>query len=148
MKQCIACGERKDASFYYAHPMMADGHLGKCKECCKLAAKKRYGSKRPEIAEYERQRSRTPARRAKARHPEKKAARTAVGVALRDGRMVRQPCEVCGAEKVQAHHEDYSKPLDVRWLCFRCHREHAHGQIVSEVAPANDRASPDSKRAA
>ena len=32
----------------------------------------------------------------------------------------RQPCEVCG-EKAEAHHPDYSKPLDVRWLCKRHH---------------------------
>ena len=49
--------------------------------------------------------------------------------AIRDGKMERLSCEVCGA-KAQAHHDDYSKPLDVRWLCFKHHREH-HGQIVT-----------------
>lgn len=63
---------------------------------------------------------------------EKYKARTAVSNALRDGRLIKQPCEHCGAtEKVQAHHNDYSKPLDVEWLCFKCHREHAHGQTTS-----------------
>ena len=37
------------------------------------------------------------------------------------------PCEVCGATKAQAHHCNYSKPLDVRWLCPKHHAEwHKH----------------------
>ena len=31
-------------------------------------------------------------------------------------------CEECGASLVQAHHVDYSRPLDVRWLCAVHHR--------------------------
>lgn len=58
------------------------------------------------------------------RNPEKKRAHNQVYRALRDGRLHREPCEVCGStEKVQAHHDDYSKPLDVRWLCSRHHAE-------------------------
>lgn len=44
--------------------------------------------------------------------------------AIKRGRLVRQPCEVCGAERVEAHHDDYSRPYDVRWLCKRHHDEH------------------------
>lgn len=36
----------------------------------------------------------------------------------------KQPCEVCGAEKSEAHHDDYTKPLSVRWLCRSHHRLH------------------------
>lgn len=32
-------------------------------------------------------------------------------------KVLKQPCEVCGGLNVEAHHEDYSKPLEVRWLC-------------------------------
>ena len=56
------------------------------------------------------------------RHPEKKKASQAVNNAIRDGRLVRQLCEVCG-EKAQGHHEDYDKPLEVRWLCSTHHAE-------------------------
>lgn len=57
-------------------------------------------------------------------NPEKYKARNAVNNAVRDGRLKKLPCEICGAaEKVQAHHHDYLKPLDVIWLCTRHHGE-------------------------
>lgn len=56
-------------------------------------------------------------------------ARRKVRSEIEAGRMHRQPCEICGAEKAEAHHDDYSKPLDVRWLCPQHHRErHAKAQ--------------------
>ena len=42
--------------------------------------------------------------------------------AVLDGTLIRQPCSRCGTVKAVAHHEDYSKPLDVIWLCLSCHR--------------------------
>ena len=41
--------------------------------------------------------------------------------AIKAGKLVRQPCRSCGALPTQAHHNDYARPLDVRWLCSRCH---------------------------
>ncbi len=43
---------------------------------------------------------------------------------IKSGKLIRQPCEVCGEVKVEAHHDDYSKPFEVRWLCGNHHREH------------------------
>lgn len=61
-----------------------------------------------------------------AANPGKRAARHAVAYALQTGRLTRKPCEECGSEKrVHAHHHDYDKPLDVKWLCSLCHgKEH------------------------
>jgi len=42
--------------------------------------------------------------------------------AIREGKLKQIPCVVCRNPKSEAHHEDYSKPLDVIWLCRRCHR--------------------------
>jgi hypothetical protein len=60
----------------------------------------------------------------------KRKAHEAVGNAIRDRRLTKGPCEVgVGCKgRVQAHHEDYSKPLDVRWLCTKHHRV-AHAAI-------------------
>ena len=64
------------------------------------------------------------------RNPVKRAAHVACGNAIRDGRLIRKPCEVCG-EIAQAHHDDYSKPLDVRWLCTKHHVEwHKHNTPI------------------
>ena len=50
--------------------------------------------------------------------PDRARALLAVSIALRDGRLEMQPCEVCGAvDGVEAHHDDLTKPLDVRWRC-------------------------------
>lgn len=59
------------------------------------------------------------------KRPEQVKAHRAVHKALREGRLRRPPaCENCGrvTERIDAHHEDYSKPLDVDWLCVWCHR--------------------------
>lgn len=54
-------------------------------------------------------------------NPEKWKAHITVGIAIRNGSLVKKPCEDCGAKKSEAHHDDYSKPLCVRWLCDACH---------------------------
>lgn len=146
MKTCFKCDRELPLDAFYKHPMMADGRLGKCKECTKADVRANYKAKRPYYIAYERARAnlphrvdqrrryaRTPAaresaifrkRRYIASNPEKRAAHVQLGNALRDGKLVRQPCESCGAERAHAHHDDYSKPLDVRWLCPPCHAAH------------------------
>lgn len=54
----------------------------------------------------------------------KNSARQKARTAVRLGNLKKQPCEKCGTEKAQMHHDDYDKPLDVRWLCAKCHRAH------------------------
>jgi len=58
-------------------------------------------------------------------HGNKEKARVhkLVRKALDSGDLITEPCEICNSLKVEAHHEDYSKPLDVTWLCRTHHRE-------------------------
>ena len=63
-------------------------------------------------------------RRAKERWPEHERARVAVHHAIRRGDLTPEPCGECGEAKAEAHHDDYTRPLDVRWLCRRCHTAH------------------------
>lgn len=61
---------------------------------------------------------------------EKYLAHKAVEYAIKSGKLNRQPCERCGtSEKVQAHHEDYSKRLEVNWLC-PLHHKQRHAELA------------------
>lgn len=61
------------------------------------------------------------------KNPDAYRAQTAVNNAIRDGKLTRGLCSLCGASKnVHGHHKNYSRPLDVTWLCAKCHhRLHA-----------------------
>lgn len=142
MKTCISCDEEKPVGSFYTHPTMADGRLGKCKVCCRRDANNNRSTHIDKVRKKDRERGRTQSRKKmvranahkydhlrteyirkhRAKHPEAYKARTAVGNAIRAGRLTRDPCEVEGCtRKAHAHHEDYSRPLDVRWLCPEHH---------------------------
>lgn len=64
------------------------------------------------------------ARAYRRRNPEKLKAQNQLNYAIRMGELKRQRCEGCGTKRrVHAHHHDYAKPLDVRWLCYMCHKK-------------------------
>ncbi len=128
----------KPRSEFYRHPGMADGLLGKCKECTRVDVRSNYATKLVRYRAYERQRNATPDRRAQLRaahrrhvrrHPERTRARRAVQYALSVGNLHKEPCADCGAEYVEAHHHDYARPLDVTWLCRTCHRRR-EGRLI------------------
>jgi len=64
------------------------------------------------------------------KYPEKVKTHSTTNNAIAAGKLHRQPCEICGATPAEAHHDDYSKPLEVRWLCQKhhtqYHRDHPH----------------------
>lgn len=118
-KRCFKCGEVKPLSEFYAHPQMADGHLNKCKDCAKRDAKHR----RDDAPESDLQTR----LKACAANPNHKNAYMAVDAAVRAG-VLKKPdhCQGCGRSasetRIGAHHYDYTKPLDVIWVCAACHR--------------------------
>lgn len=142
MKTCFKCHAEKPLTEFYKHSQMADGHLNKCKECTKADVKahgadrgydKRRNSlphrvkARKDYQQTERGRALASAskKRFTDRNPHKKKATSMVSAALRNGSLEKSDCESCGNPDVQGHHEDYSRPLDVVWLCVKCH-SHYH----------------------
>lgn len=51
----------------------------------------------------------------------KDRARSYASVYLKRGLITRGPCRDCGTDDAQMHHEDYSRPIDITWLCRDCH---------------------------
>lgn len=62
-------------------------------------------------------------KRMRLKYPEKFKAREKLKYEVKMGRVKKGVCEKCGNPKVQAHHHDYTKPLDVNWLCSKHHAE-------------------------
>lgn len=131
-KQCFKCGEVKPISGFYRHPKMADGHLNKCKDCTKKDVRSHRIDSAESVRAYDRERAKRPeavarrksyAERYQQDHRERRAAHYKVNNAVRDGKLAKRPCAFCGAaDNLEAHHHDYSRPLDVTWLCTPCHR--------------------------
>ena len=145
MKFCMKCCFSKHESEFYHHPKGKDGLFPYCKECHKAYA--RENSRLPKNMEARRIRDRKRFQRIKGTDKYKISVRrrhyrwnhsnrdkikchNAVYHALKRGTLTRLPCQACGSTlQVEAHHEDYSKPLNVVWLCNSCHR-HRHPELV------------------
>lgn len=62
----------------------------------------------------------------KIRYPEKHKARSILRTAVHQMKIVKpKVCQSCMKEKnrIEGHHEDYNKPLEVIWLCVGCHKK-------------------------
>lgn len=133
MKRCFKCKEMKTACEFYAHSEMADGTLNKCKTCTKRDVAENYRKNIHQYVAYEKERFQRPERKQKLKEyqtnrrrnsPMKARANHKTSWAISSGKITKEPCNVCGTtNKVEAHHEDYSKPLAITWLCRKHHLE-------------------------
>jgi len=133
-KTCSKCGESKPLSAFYAQMRRKDGRMSHCKECHKEGVRKNEAIPE-EIRKAKRAQRKEKARVQKLKryqhlkirrsHPLKFRAILALGEAIKSGEVRTKPCEICGALKVKPHHDDYSKPLEVRWFCAHHLKHHA-----------------------
>jgi hypothetical protein len=130
MKNCTKCNEEKPFSEFQKRKASKDGLTAACKKC---------------LSEYDKARAMLP-HRVKAREDYRKTdafkksrykttkkyrdknqnktrAHRKVQYEVQIGNLSSKPCEICGSLKTVAHHDDYSRVLDVRWLCNKHHRE-------------------------
>jgi len=114
-RKCAGCKEVKHEEFFNRQRAAKTGTQGYCKSCQKDRKRQHYLKNKEDYATKQRNRQ---------KNSIKAKAANAANYAIRTGLLTRQPCEKCGAAEVEAHHEDYAKPLDVRWLCRTHHRQH------------------------
>lgn len=147
---CKLCGATSDTAEFYK------GVNCRCKECHKQQVRLNRREKSEQYRLYEKMRFKRDAYRSeankayaktpqgKAAHaaavkrrnrlsPEKRAANVILGNAVRDGRIIKPAeCSRCGdtppRRHLHGHHADYSKPLDVEWICVACHGQEHFGE--------------------
>jgi predicted metal-binding protein len=147
-KECSICKNSLPFDAFYKQQGGKFGLLNKCKECAKSYARSR--SKLPHVREYDRNRPNAEERKQKkllrekvkyatdpeyramkakklreyrAKNKHKDKARQLISKSITNGKVIRPDCcERCKISCVpHGHHEDYNKPLEVMWLCTKCH---------------------------
>ena len=139
--ECVRCLETKNEDDFYANDRT-------CKTCRCALVRENRAQKVDYYREYDKGRGMLP-HRVEARsayqktdagkaamqksrkkwldaNEDKRAAHIILGNAVRDARIEKpESCSECGAAecRIHGHHDDYGKPLEVRWVCSRCHRK-------------------------
>ena len=167
MKTCIRCGEDRPLTSFQRQ------RNGNLENVCHQCHWRRYGARNSglrrnddyrqhrrqliasrEKTELDRARDRKHAERYRFAYPEKEAAKRKVAAALKKGLLDRPAiCSSCreeppprrdGRRTIHAHHADYSRPLDVTWLCSLCHaKEHRLQSAISCPSLPSEREEKD-----
>lgn len=167
MKVCSKCEIEKEDSEFWKRNNRKSGVNSECKECAKVRRttnykenaqefrdkrKIYYSKNREKLAkgQIESQKGNVRYRKYQNRYlmekrksgDKKFLARHILFLAVKGGMIIRpEACSQCNEkEKIEGHHYDYDKPLDVIWLCQGCHRA-LHRKLKNEVENANQRIS-------
>jgi hypothetical protein len=125
-KVCIKCAKHKPDSEFYA----GRNDCKPCKRAANAVYRNGRGKERERLRRY----------KYIEQNPKKRWAHLQVHNALRTGNLTRpNKCKSCNKQthKLHAHHDDYDRPLNVRWLCHYCHmRWHGqHGEADNATTP-------------
>lgn len=126
---CKKCNETKPVQDFYKHQYSRISGLGECKECTKSRVRANRMINLEYYREYDRNRGNRQGidylRSYRAKNKAKYIAHVAVNNGIKCGKVEKaSSCESCGSlDNLHGHHDDYSKPLEVRWLCAACHRQ-------------------------
>jgi len=132
--QCSTCKNWLPESSYYRDTRTANKLKSQCKQCHTKTTREsrnqenarrinREYMRRARKSNPEKYRNRERTASHHRIHNEKTEARAILNRAIVAGKVIKPSnCSQCGKlRKVTAHHDDYSKPLNVRWLCYECH---------------------------
>lgn len=159
-KRCLQCKTIKTANEFYYNKRRTDELSSYCKKCSCLITKhwieknpernkinklrwyrenskhiiettKRWIEKNPERYKIMNNKS---SRAHQKRYPDREKARALAKYARKKGILKLQPCIICGThQNIETHHPDYSKPLDIVWLCVQHHRRVDSGKLSLEA---------------
>ena len=153
MKTCNKCGIEKELTEFGTDNTQNDRHNRTCRLCKSAKEQAYYQQHKQQILSYHKRWRNQEGRalhkisqkkysdnnrdviqdknyRYRMLNQEKIMAHSKVGYAIKTGILIPEPCK-CGKTKVHGHHEDYSKPLEVVWLCSRCHSQR-HKEIDND----------------
>ncbi len=125
-RRCCQCGATRPLSHFTKDTRKPDGHAGLCLPCKRVIDRERIRRRYATDEVFRRKKIAVASRHIQ--KPEQRRARLLAQNARRTGLLVRpDTCERCDLVGVplHGHHDDYSKPLEVKWLCRTCHgRQH------------------------
>ncbi len=138
MKPCKRCYKSKPIESFSVLTAAKDGLQSWCKDCAKeynldYGRKYRLTEHGQEVRKNSdmgyaktpdgKQAQRIATKKFRLKHPDRYNCHKKVGTAIRNGTLVVEPCDNCfDTHDIEAHHEDYSKPLEIIWLCKICHK--------------------------
>jgi len=111
-KTCCRCKITKDGSEFNRDYGRTDSLAVRCRDCDSVKTKK-YRQTAASAESDKRSR----------KGNKKVGTRSSFNTRVKRGKIIKQPCSVCGLTPAEGHHEDYSKPYDVVWLCRKHHAE-------------------------
>ena len=145
-KICTKCEELKPLNEYHSDKRSSDGKTSSCGECNNNYSRKRRATNTEDVRVYYRkyratgkglenlkeysqsEEGKAVARKSQQKWKEnnrhKRRAHSAVNYSIRTMAIEKQPCAICGeTQNIHAHHADYEKPLNIKWLCAKHHHE-------------------------
>lgn len=154
-KTCSRCGEAKPLSKFSKQLKNKDGRYTYCVACQirrqqaalvakdPLAREMRLARRREWLSNRRANGYIAPRKYAASYNASQQAANTKLNIALSKGEVLKESCIVCGSKDSEAHHEDYSKPLDVVWMCRKHHKQRHielrqikdYGKLILPILP-------------
>jgi hypothetical protein len=133
-KVCIMCQREKLFSEFNSDSTRKDGKSNKCRECMKKYSKEYLKTEDGKVVKQKWW------KRYSTNNADSIAAHRVVKSAIRAGKLEKIPCEVCGNQNSEAHHDDHKKQLEIRWLCKK------HHIMFQKVLNTLKKCDPDTKK--